>query len=119
MAELYGATGQTAQARIIYEQTLLHEPTSGDTLYRLGPVYEKEGNWNAALDIWTKLARGLPPGSHQWFEARYRTAQAFIKLGKIKDACEILSITQRLHPEISNDALRDDYMQLQNTACQN
>lgn len=118
MAELYSATGQTARARTIYEQKLLRDPTSGDTLYRLGYIYEREGNWNAALDVWSKCTRGLPPGSHRWFEARYRTAQAFVKLGNTKDACEMLSITRKLHPEISNDELSEDYTQLQNAACQ-
>ncbi len=116
-AGLYEAVGRSAKARELYERVLARNPRQGDAWYSLARLDEGGGDWEKVRDDWAAIARGLAPGSHRWLEARYRCARAYVELGKSRDACEMLSLTRSLYPQLESDELRDDYAKLQTRAC--
>jgi hypothetical protein len=117
LAELYTMENQLPQAAAIYQEQLQREPNSGDGLYNLAGIYEKEEKWEDAYITWNKLARGLKPGSNSWFEARYRTAQALIRLGKPNDACDVIAVTRANYPDPGDEALEHKFMKLEDEFC--
>ena len=116
-AELYTIDHKIAEAAAIYQKKLERDPTSADALYNLGIIYERGGRWEDAFNTWNKLTRGLKPGDSYWFEARYRTAQALSRLGKQKDACEVITVTQSLHPDLGDEELKGKFLKLRDEFC--
>jgi tetratricopeptide (TPR) repeat protein len=116
IAELYAMDHQPAQAAAIYQEKLQRDPTSADALYKLAAVYEWEERWEDAVSTWSKLSRGLKPGDSHWSEARLRTAQALIRLGKQKEACEVIAVTEARDPS-RDERMKRNYLELQNTYC--
>jgi len=117
MAELYQDGNQTAKAKMIYQEKLKSDPLSAAAIYNLGLIYEKEGLWEEALDMWGKYAQGLKTDSNEWFEARYRTAKVLNQLGKADEACEIITMTQVLHPTLRDEAMKEKFTKLQKEVC--
>jgi tetratricopeptide (TPR) repeat protein len=117
LAELYTMENQLPQAAAIYQERLHKDPNSGDGLYNLARIYEKEEKWEDAYITWNKLARGLKPGSNSWFDARYCTAQALIRLGKPKDACDVIAVTRSNYPNPVDEALKHKFMMLEGEFC--
>jgi tetratricopeptide (TPR) repeat protein len=117
MAELYQNENQTALARRIYQEKLKRDPLSGDAIYNLGVIYEKDSMWEDALDMWKKYSQGLKAGSYDWFESRYRTAKVLSQLGKADEACEICTVTQVLHPTLRDDIFKEKFLQLKKEVC--
>ncbi len=116
-AELLISENQTAKARDIYIEYLKRNPNEAEALNNLGKIYEDEGQWQSALDIWRKFSKGLDSGSDQWFEYRFRIINAYAMLGKDKEACEIISMTLVLHPDIKDEKLDDDMQALKSKVC--
>ena len=117
MAELYQDENQTALARRIYQEKLKRDPLSGDAIYNLALIYEKESRWEDALDMWNKYSQGLKAGSYDWFESRYRTAKVLSQRGKADEACEICTVTQVLHPTLRDDIFKEKFLQLKKEVC--
>ena len=117
MAELYLDENQTAKAKSIYQEKLKRDPLSAEAMYNLGLIYEKEGLWEEALDTWRKYSQGLKAGSSYWFESRYRTAKALTQLGKVDEACEIITMTRVLHPALGDDKSKKKFLQLEKEVC--
>jgi TolA-binding protein len=116
MAELYAVDHQPAQAAAIYQEQLQRDPTSADALYNLAIVYEMQDKWEEAVSTWSKLSRGLKPGDSHWSEARLRTAQALIRLGKQKEACEVIAVTEA-RGAAQDEEMKRNYLELQSTYC--
>jgi tetratricopeptide (TPR) repeat protein len=117
MAEIYRDEDQTAKAKMLYQEKLQRDPKSADAIYNLGLIYEKEGQWEKALANWRKFSQGLKTGSYHWFEARYRTAKVLNQLGKSAKACEIITITQVLHPELRDEKFKKKFLKLKDEIC--
>lgn len=117
LAELYTISRQLTQAAAIYQAKLQRDPTSADALYNLAVIYEREDRWENAFTTWNKLARGLQPGNSAWFEARYRTAWALIRLGKHKEACEVIAVTTSRYPDQQDEELKRNHLKLQSEYC--
>jgi len=117
MAELYSDTGQTAHAREIYLEKLTHDPQSSDALYQLSLLYEKESRWEDALATWKKLSQGQQPGSYRWFESRYHSAHILTTLGKIKEACDRITVIQVLYPDLGDEELKEKFLKLRDEFC--
>jgi len=117
LAELHTIDHKIAEAAAIYQEKLERDPTSADALYNLGIIYERGDRWEDAFNTWNKLTRGLKPGNSYWFEARYRTAQALSRLGKQKDACEVITVTQSLHPDLGDEQFKKKFLELKDEIC--
>jgi len=116
LAGLYTLDHQPAQAAAIYQEQLQRNPISADALYNLAIAYEQQDKWEDAVSTWSKLSRGLAPGDSNWSEARLRTAKALIRLGKHKEACEVIAVTEARDP--SRDAvMKQNYVELQSRYC--
>jgi len=116
-AELFMDENQPEKATNIYLEYLKRNPNSADALNYIGKIYEGEGNWKAALEVWRKFSRGLEAGSDQWFEYRWRIVNAYVMMGKNKEACEIISMTQVLHPNLENKKLIEEMERLKRESC--
>ncbi len=116
MAELYALDHQPAQAAAIHQEQLQRDPTSADALYNLAVAYEMQDKWEEAVSAWSKLSRRLAPGDSHWFEARLRTAQALIRLGKQKEACEVIAVTEARRPA-QDEEMKRYYAELQSRYC--
>jgi len=119
LAELYRDINKTETAKKIYLDNLKQNPDSADAIYNLGLISEQQGQWEEALKTWRKFSDGVKNGSHYWYESRYHTAKALYKLGQIKNACEILSMTIILHPELRDNEFKIEFMKLKNNICSN
>jgi len=116
-AELFMDENQPEKARNIYLEYLKRNPNSADALNNLGNIYEGKGDWKAALEVWRKFSRGLEAGSDQWFEYRWRIVNAYVMMGKKEEACEIISMTQVLHPNLENGELIAERERLKRESC--
>jgi tetratricopeptide (TPR) repeat protein len=116
-AELYAMDHKWPQAAALYQEKLQRDPSSADALYNLAGIHEAENKWEDAFTAWNKLARGLNPGSIPWYEARLRTAQALIRLGKHKVACEVIAVTTSRHRDPEDQALKGEFARLQGEFC--
>jgi hypothetical protein len=116
-AQLCIDTGQLARAKQLYQDKLLRDPSSADAVSSLGLIYEKESRWEEALGMWRIFGQGMQQGSHHWFEARYRTARCMGMLGRHKEGCEVLTITEVLHPGLRDDDYKQRFLLLQKELC--
>ncbi len=116
-AELLTDENQTAKAREIYIEYLKRNPNDAEALNSLGNIYEYEGQWLSALEIWRKFSKGLESGSEQWFEYRLRVIRAYTMMGRYEKACELISMTQVLHPNLKNEKLLDEMQELKGKVC--
>ena len=110
-------TGQPEQAAALYRKRLEQDPTSGDAIYKLGLIYEQQNKWQDAFDTWQRFSKGLAPGSAQWFEARYREADALSRLGKQADACQVIAATKSKYADFGNGDYRQKFMDLAGSIC--
>ena len=117
MARLYINSNHLDEAEKLYQEILRRNSLSADALYSLGLLYEKKGQWEAALATWRRFSEGVKNGTYHWYEARYKTAQAFIRLGNPQKACDILTITMVLHPDFGSDELTEKYKALKQQTC--
>lgn len=118
MAELYRDIGKTEDAISIYRDILEKDSSSADAVYNLGLLYGERGKWREALDTWRRFSDGVREGTPHWFESRYGTAYAFNKLGEKEKACQVLTMTLVLHPDLGSDALRARYLALKSETCE-
>ena len=105
MAEMYMNEDNRVKAIELYEEILQKNPQSASAAYNLGAIYEKNGQWAEALENWQRFSEQSEVGSYHWYESRYRTARAFVELGKRDMACNIIKTTFSLHPEKGDDNL--------------
>jgi tetratricopeptide (TPR) repeat protein len=117
LAELYTMTGQPEQAAALYRKRLEQDPTSGDAIYKLGLIYEQQNKWQDVFETWQRFSKGLAPGSSQWFEARYREAQALSRLGKQADACQVIAATRTKYSDFGVGDYRKKFMDLAGSIC--
>ncbi len=92
-------------------------PHPAEAIYKLGLIYEQQNKWQDAFDTWQRFSKGLAPGSAQWFEARYREADALSRLGKQADACQVIAATRTKYPDFGNGDYRQKFMDLAGTLC--
>ena len=118
MAQLYIFNDQLDIAERLYQDILKRNSLSADALYSLGLLYEKKEQWDAALATWRRFSDGVKTGTYHWYESRYKTAQAHIKLGNVKKACEIITITLVLHPDIGDAEMADKFQKLKTDNCE-
>ena len=117
LAELYGITGQPEQAAALYRKQLEQDPTSAEAIYKLGLIYEQQNRWQDAFDTWLRFSKGLAPGSAQWFEARYREADALSRLGKQADACQVIAATKTKYSDFGGGDYRQKFIDLAGSIC--
>lgn len=116
MGEIYLCQNNLAQARDIYLEMLRRNPHCADAVYQLATIHEQTGQWEQALAGWRRFSDGTPDGTVHWYESRYRTARALMKLGQDDKACTIVTMTTVLHPDMCTDLVRK-FRQLQSEVC--
>ena len=86
----------------------VYAPVDGDETgcFNLGKIYEDQGNWDQALEMWRTYSKGIEAGSDAWLDARYRIAMAHSKMGRGSEACEVITMIRVLHPDAGDEALR-------------
>ena len=117
IGEIYMAAGRMEDARKLYLAILKENPKSANAVYNLGIIYEAAGEWQKALTSWRHFSEGAKAGTTYWYEARYRTARAFVALGKRDKACAILKMTLVLHPDLGDAEMTRKYQELKATTC--
>jgi tetratricopeptide (TPR) repeat protein len=117
-AELYLDQQKTGDAKNMIQEVLRRDPLSADAIYILAHIHEQEGGWEEALATWRTFSDGLPVGSRHWFEARYGIAKALRRLGRIDQACSIISMTRVLHPDLRDEQFKEKFLKLQREICQ-
>jgi len=117
MVRIYMSEGQLLNAIELYNNILKADLLSADEIYALGLLYERTGQWEDALMTWRRFSDGVRPGTDHWFETRYRTAVTLEALGRVDKACDILTVTLLLHPDMGNEKLTNKYIELKKTLC--
>ena len=67
---------------------------------------------NESLQKFQEIARRTPEGSPRWFRAKYMTAWLLHNLGRTRDAWEMLSLLETLHPDLGGEPLRGKILSL-------
>ncbi len=119
MAEILMAQGETERAGRLYREILKRSPDAADVLSKLGEIYEAQGRWDDALELWRRYEKGVEPGSPAWLDCRYRIALAHSKMGRGKEACEVLTMVRVLHPDAGDEAFRRKIRDLETKVCAN
>ncbi|MGB9689879.1 tetratricopeptide repeat protein [Thermogutta sp.] len=65
-----------------------------------------------SLQKFQEIARRTPEGSPRWFRAKYMTAWLLHNLGKTRDAWDVLSLLETLHPDLGGEPLRSKILSL-------
>jgi tetratricopeptide (TPR) repeat protein len=119
MAEILRARGETEKAGRLYRAILTRTPGAADALLNLGKIYEDQGNWDQALEMWRIYSKGIEAGSDVWVDVRYRIAKAHSKMGRGSEACEVITMIRVLHPDAGDEALRGRILDLEKVVCGN
>ena len=117
MAEILLAQGETDRAGLIYRQILTRTPEASDALSHLGRIYQEQGNWDQALEMWRSYSKGIEEGSAAWLDARYRIALAHSKMGRKKAACDVITMIRVLHPNVEDEGLLRKILSLEEAVC--
>ena len=117
MAEILLAQGETDRAGLIYRQILTRTPEASDALSHLGRIYQEQGNWDQALEMWRSYSKGIEEGSAAWLDARYRIALAHSKMGRKKAACDVITMIRVLHPNVEDEGLLRKILSLEKAVC--
>lgn len=117
IGDIYMAVGRFNDARKLYQTILKENPKSANAVFNLGLIHEQAGEWKEALASWRRFSDGAKAGTQHWYEARYRTATAFVALGKEDKACTILKMTLVLHPDLGDAAMTEKYQNLKANIC--
>ena len=117
IGDIYMASGRSNEARGLYQAILRENPKSANAVYNLGMIYEQAGEWKEALANWRHFSDGTQVGTHHWYEARYRTAKAFVALGKKDKACTIIKMTLVLHPDLGDEGLTQKFHDMKASTC--
>ncbi len=118
LADLYMINGQPDKALPLYTRLLETDPASADALYNIAQLYEEQQSWEDALATWRAFAKGLESGSHYWFDARCGTVRALGKLGMINNACNIITMTKVLHPELRDPEFKARFLMMEEELCE-
>lgn len=117
MAEILLAQGETDRAGLFYRQILTRTPDAADALSHLGRIYEEQGNWDQALEMWRTYSREIEEGSAAWIDARYRIALAHSKMGRKQAACDVITMIRVLHPNVKDEGLLNKILSLEKAVC--
>jgi tetratricopeptide (TPR) repeat protein len=117
MAQILSAQGEGDRAGLLYREILTRTPDAADALSNLGRIYEKQGNWDQALEMWRTYSKGMEEGSADWLDARYRIALAHSRMGRKQAACEVLTMILVLHPDSGDEPLRAKILGLEKEVC--
>ena len=67
--------------------------------------------------MWRSYSKGIEEGSAAWLDARYRIAQAHSKMGRKQAACEVMTMSRVLHPNVEDEGLRKKILSLEEAVC--
>jgi tetratricopeptide (TPR) repeat protein len=117
MAEILLAQGDADRAGDLYRAILSRTPDAAEALSKLGRIYEEQGKWDQALELWRTYSKGVGEGSAEWLDARYRIALAHGKMGRNQAACEVVTMIRVLHPDAGDEEMRTKILDLEKAAC--
>jgi len=117
LADLYLRVGRYQRAKEIYQAFYSQDQQSVKALYGLGNIAELEGRDREALEYWRTLEEILPVGEDLWYEAKYKMARIYYRLGDHRRSCKILTTTRILHPSLGGDRFKERFLRLEKEAC--
>ncbi len=92
--------------------TLPRGPVSDQLLRDLADFYARLEAYELAIDVERLRIRNLNSGSPAWFDARYNLALSYYRLGRRRDALELIERTAILHPELGGARLHEKFIRL-------
>ena len=97
-----------------YLWILQREPThkTGDVRRSLALVYEQLERFDAAIEQWRILAKGLTPDTDPWLEANYRLIRSHLQGQNPRQAKKLLALFQLRHPNIESQTWRQRFDEL-------
>jgi tetratricopeptide (TPR) repeat protein len=117
LGSLYLRVGNYQRASAIYQEILEKQPNSIRALKGLGEIYEREEKHKKALEYWRILEEKLRVGESAWYEAKYKIASTYVKLGNPQQACKILTVTRSLHPDLGGKEFKPKFLRLEEKVC--
>ena len=78
----------------------------------LADLYARLEAYDLAVDVERLRIRNLNSGSTAWFDARYNLALAYYRLGRRREALELIERTAILHPELGGVRLQEKFVRL-------
>jgi tetratricopeptide (TPR) repeat protein len=78
----------------------------------LADAYSRLDANSLAIDVQRLRIQRLKPGSRPWLDARYGLALAYYRMGRNKDAAQLVEATSILHPELGGGRLREKFIRL-------
>jgi len=106
--------GRRLDAVAQYQWILQRDPAqkTGDVRRSLALVYEQLERFDAAIEQWRILAKGLTPDTDPWLEANYRLIQSYLQGQNRKQAKKLLALFQLRHPNIESPTWRQRFEEL-------
>jgi tetratricopeptide (TPR) repeat protein len=117
LAPLYLKLGDYQRAKSIYQEIIMKNPQSIQALNGLGEIYEREEKYQQALEYWRILEEKLTVGDPAWYDAKYRLAATYDKIGNKQQACKILTVTRLLHPDLGGKDSKHKFLRLEEKVC--
>ena len=114
-AELLAKTGNREAAVDAFKKLVEKYPKNAGIRRRLAELLSEGSNrtdWEHALEQWRTLAEGLPPGTPEWFEAKYHTAETQLSLGNPETAARIITVLQITRPELGGPEMKERFLRL-------
>jgi len=112
-------TGRNDEAITHYEWLFKQIPEkltlekSGDILQGLARAYEENQEYEAAIEKWRVLSRGLKKDTEAWFETRYHLMLCHKKAGRLEHARKLLAYLKLQYPRIKFKKWRNKYNALE------
>ena len=87
--------------------------TADDRLLRdLADLYSRLEAYELAIDVDRLRVRNLTSGSPSWFDARYNLALTYYRLGRSREALQLIEGTAILHPDLGGGSLQEKFIRL-------
>lgn len=110
-AQLFQGDSQGAQATL-HNWAPSTDRADDRYLRDLADAYSRLDANELAIDVQRLRIEKLNSGSRPWFDARYGLALAYYRMGRKRDAAQLIEATSILHPDLGGGRLREKFIRL-------
>lgn len=107
--------GPATEALDAYRELARQFPADGKIAESLAEqllASERPEDWRAGLDAWRRIVAKSPPRSLRWWRGKYGIALAELKLGRPKEAAQLIKFLQATPPGLAESPLEAQFLEL-------
>ena len=105
LADLEVRAGNAADARRLYDEVLVKDPSSAEALRGAARASAALGDRPGAIGRWKQVVESSPTGGTAWYEARLEQVKLLLAAGDKGQACEVIRLSAGKSTSTGGDQL--------------